>query len=85
MGAAMSDTCPHSGAPCTVTREVGALEARVDILEKSLSSIDGKVDQLLAAANMGKGAWFALLKIGGVLVILAGGAAWLLDRLGGGS
>lgn len=57
------------------------LEATVAGQQKWLEDIDKKLDELLAAANMGKGAWWILLRVGGVLVVLGGGAAWLIDKV----
>ena len=57
------------------------LETKVEGMEKWLQSIDGKQDELLQAAHMGKGAWLAILKIGGVMVILAGAVAWIVDKV----
>ncbi len=69
--------------PGTLERDVGAIEARLDNLEKWMADIDRKVDRLLAAAAMGKGAWWATLKIGGLLILIAGAGAWVFDHLGG--
>lgn len=57
------------------------LETEVAGMKQWLQSIDGKQDELLAAANMGKGAWWIILRIGGVLVVLGGAAAWLIDKV----
>jgi hypothetical protein len=64
-------------------REIGELEARIRNVELWLESVDRKVDRLLEAAAMGKGAWWATLKIGGLLVLLAAAGAWVFDHLGG--
>lgn len=58
------------------------VEIEVALLSRALADMNGKLDQLVAAANMGKGAWWLLLRLGGVLVVLAGAAAWALDHLG---
>lgn len=62
-------------------KDIGRLEGRVDALEGWMRSIDGKVDQLLEAAHMGRGAWFAIVKVGGVMVLACGAFAWLWDHL----
>lgn len=62
-------------------KDVGRLEGRVDGLEGRLQSIEEKVDRLLAAAHMGRGAWGAVLRIGGMLVMLAGAFAWIWDHI----
>lgn len=63
---------------------IGALQARVDQLESSVRVIDQKLDRLLTAANMGRGAWWALMKLGGLFVLTAGAAGWLYQQLAGG-
>lgn len=45
-----------------------------------LASIDGKVDELIAISNMGKGAWLFILKAGGVAAAIIAAAAWVYDR-----
>ncbi len=67
----------------TPEERLARLEARADGTDKWLQSIDGKVDELLAAANMGKGAWILLLKLGAVVAAIATVIAWLLDHFGG--
>lgn len=64
-------------------KDIGRLEGRVDALEDWMRSIDGKVDQLLAAAHMGKGAWLAMLRIGSVVVALAASFAWVFEQFRG--
>lgn len=60
----------------TVDEKFKGLEARLD-------RMDVKLDALVAVANMGRGAWWAVLKIGGALVVLAGAIGWLADRWSG--
>lgn len=71
----------------TVEERLARLEVRADGSEKWLQSIDTKVDQIVAAMNMGKGAWVLLLKAGAVLVALVtafaslvAAAAWVFDK-----
>jgi len=65
--------------------EVGALEKRLETsearLEERLASIEGKVQLILDAANMGKGAWWLVLKIGAVLSAIAACATWVWDKV----
>lgn len=58
---------------------LGEHEARISILEDGLKAVNKKLDQLIAAANMGRGAWWALVKVGGILVIFVGAAGWVVD------
>jgi hypothetical protein len=57
------------------------VEQKVADMEPWLREIDEKLDRLIAAANMGQGAWWAVLKLGGLLVLTAGAVAWLYDRV----
>lgn len=59
------------------------LETKFSQIEESMAAMDEKLDKLVAAANMGKGAWWLLLKIGGVLTVVGGAGAWLYDRFVG--
>lgn len=56
------------------------LETEHKGLKAWMESIDSKVDQLIAVSNMGKGAWFFLLKVGGVLAAVATGTAWIYEK-----
>lgn len=64
-----------------IYEKIGALDARMDNIEGWVEKIDGNVENLTDAANMGRGAWWATVKIGGVLMLLAGAAAWVWERL----
>ena len=59
----------------------GQLDGRVSALEDWVKSIDSKLDQLIAAANMGRGAWWALVKVGGVLVMATMAVSWTYEHM----
>ena len=59
----------------------GQLDGRVEALEDWVKSINQKLDTLIAAANMGRGAWWALVKVGGTLVMAAGACAWFYEHV----
>lgn len=65
--------------------ELKALEKRMDDaeerIEKQLFDIKGDLKTLIDAANMGKGAWWLLLKVGGTLTVLFGALAWIVDKV----
>jgi hypothetical protein len=61
--------------------EIGALKAEVAHVKRSLSDIDSKLDQIIAAANMGRGAWLVAVKAGGIIATIAAGAAWLWQHV----
>lgn len=62
-------------------RDIGDLQARTAALEKWVHDIDGKLDRLLEAAAMGRGAWWAIIKIGGIAVAVTAAAGWIFDHL----
>jgi hypothetical protein len=75
-----------------LSRALGRLEGRLDAsernrierdqaLDRQLAAINGKLDRLNAAFNMGRGGALALVKVGGLLLLIGGAAAWLADRL----
>jgi hypothetical protein len=75
-----------------LSRALGRLEGRLDAFERTrierdqaldrqLGAINGKLDHLTTAFNMGRGGALALVKLGGLLLVIGGGAAWLADRL----
>lgn len=48
-------------------------------VEASLTRIEDKQDQILAAANMGKGAYWAVVKLGGLCLLLLAAGAWVIE------
>jgi hypothetical protein len=56
------------------------LEVRTEHQQVQLDSIVRKLDQLLEAAAMGKGAWWAILKIGGIMTVIGGVIAWVWSQ-----
>lgn len=75
-----------------LNRDLGRLEGRLDEFIEARVTRDKKTDQrfdrleeklqgLLDAANMGKGAWWFGLKVGGAVVAVASGFAWMLDKI----
>lgn len=61
-----------------------AYEKRMDDIEsrmdERLNNIEKYLQEIRDAAAMGKGAWWLLLKIGGVMMALAGAAAWVMEK-----
>jgi hypothetical protein len=66
----------------TPEERIAALEEWKRSTEGWLGGMDRKLDQLIAAANMGKGAWWIVIKIGGLVVLSLGALGWVLDHLG---
>lgn len=76
----------------TDDRDLGRLEGKFEQFEKNcaerdkrlderLGSLEHNVQKILDAANMGKGAWWLVLKIGAVLSALAAAFWWLVDKV----
>lgn len=68
---------------------VEALERRMTIAEEqrrqlldSLMRLEAKVDRLLTAAAMGRGAFWFATRLGGLLVMAATGLGWAADHFG---
>lgn len=57
------------------------VETVVEMQRMQLNSMNQKLDQLIAAANMGKGAWWLILRIGAVVATIAGFFAWIFDKI----
>ena len=60
---------------------IAKLEAKLEGMEAWVKSIDEKMDKLLEAAAMGRGAWWAILKVGGIGVVLVSAAAWIWSNI----
>jgi hypothetical protein len=57
------------------------LETVVQGMGEAHERMEAKLDQILAAAAMGKGAWLLLTKQGAVLLLILAAAGWVGDRL----
>lgn len=53
--------------------------------QESLKSIEAKLDHLTSIADMGKGALWLALKVGGVMAMLIAAAWAVFDKLGKGN
>ena len=70
-------------------RRVELLEQRVTVAEEqrrqlleSLMRLEAKVDRLLTAAAMGRGAFWFATRLGGLLVMAATAFGWAVDHFG---
>lgn len=79
--------------PDEINRDLGRLEGRLDEFiqarvnrdkrtDERFDRLEEKVQQLLDAANMGKGAWWLALKIGGLMTVIGAAAAWVVQKIG---
>ena len=65
----------------TPEERIAVLETKMSAIESKLSGMDGKLDTLVEAFNMGRGRAIAWAKIGGYVLLVATGAAWVWDHL----
>lgn len=71
-----------SSEECADLRErLARVEENGNNRDKRLARIENKLDGLLQSANMGRGAWLALLRVGAFLVAVGGAVAWVVDHL----
>lgn len=62
-------------------RRITRLEVQLEQLSLQMTANNSKLDQLIAAANMGRGAWGLILRMGTVMVAVAAAVAWVVDRI----
>jgi hypothetical protein len=62
-------------------KDIGALQADMANIKATVSEMDRKLDELVSAANMGKGAWWASVKVGGVIVTILAAFAWIWQHV----
>jgi hypothetical protein len=72
---------PVGAAVLGHAKEIGALQADMTAVKARLESIEDKLQQLVDAANMGKGMWWASVKVGGLILTVAGGLAWAWQHM----
>lgn len=65
----------------TTEERLAVVETEVRHLKEDLAEANRKLDQLVRAANMGQGAWWASVKIGGLVVMTMGAIGWVIDHL----
>jgi hypothetical protein len=56
-------------------------EKSVERMSDKVDGLDSKIDDLLKAAHMGKGAWWLMLRMGAVIVAIGTAGAWIFDKL----
>lgn len=61
--------------------EAKHLRSDIEELKEQLGEANRKLDRLVQAANMAGGAWFASMKIGGLMVMALGAAAWVVEKV----
>jgi hypothetical protein len=64
-----------------IGERIARLEAGAGMTSAQLNRLEQKVDKLLEAFNMGRGGAVAIAKMGGLVLVLAGGLAWLWQNV----
>ena len=67
-------------APEERDRLAKAEQARVD-MRSDISAIRKDTMQLTSALNMSRGGFWVALRFGGLLVLISGGIAWLIETM----
>ncbi len=62
-------------------KDIGALQADMANIKATVSEMDRKLDELVSAANMGKGAWWVSVKVGGAIVTILAAFAWVWQHV----
>ena len=62
---------------------IALIEADIAAIKAELAQINEHLKNLVAVSHMGKGAWVAVLKIGGIGMALFGAAAWVYTTFAG--
>ena len=65
--------------PAEVQRDLGKHEAQIEQLEKRLSALEGKMDEVLTILHQAQGSWKVMVAIGGVAAVLGGFIREILD------
>lgn len=62
-------------------QQFGRLQAQVEVLIKTVESLDRKVDVLTAQLSEAKGGWRVLMLLGGASATVGSALTWLLTHL----
>jgi hypothetical protein len=60
--------------------ELRYLKESTEKLHCAVDKLGDQVDRLEQAADLGKGAWWMALKLGGLLMLVASSSAWLYEH-----
>ena len=62
-------------------RRITRLEVQLELLSTQMIANSIKLDKLVEAATMGRGAWGLILRMGTVMVAVVAAVAWTIDRI----
>jgi uncharacterized membrane protein len=62
--------------------DVQRLDREITEIKADMTEMRADIKQLLQIANIGQGVLWGLLKLGGLIVLIVGAAAWLWDKFG---
>ena len=58
--------------PAEVQRDLGKHEAQIDQLERRMSALESKMDEVLLILHQAQGSWKVMVAIGGCAAIIGG-------------
>lgn len=64
----------------TLGVELRYLKESNETLSKAVAKLGEQVDRLEQAADLGKGAWWMALKLGGLLMLVVSSGAWMYEH-----
>jgi hypothetical protein len=62
--------------------DIARIDREMADMKADMTEMRADIKQLLQIANIGQGVLWGLLKLGGLIVLFAGAAAWLWDKFG---
>jgi hypothetical protein len=57
------------------------MDQRDEAVDTRLDRMESKIDKLVSVTDMGKGAWWMVVKLGAIAAGLAAAGTWIWDRL----
>jgi hypothetical protein len=62
--------------------DIARIDREMAEMKADMTEMRADIKQLLQIANIGQGVLWGLLKLGGLIVLIVGAAAWLWDKFG---
>lgn len=56
------------------------LETKMSSVEKTVESVENKIDAILEIIHRGQGGWWVVVTVGTVVIAVLGGIGWLITR-----
>lgn len=65
--------------PQEVQRDLGKHEAQIEQLERRMSALEDKMDEMLMILHQAQGSWKVMVAIGGIAAVIGGFLREILD------